>query len=171
MAILASEIHLRLSGGTANTDPNASLGGIISNTQITSDTAQNLFDNVTGAESQAGDVEYRCFFVKNTHATLTLQNAGIWFATLTTSGDDEIAMALGDVATGTAAEETIAAGGKTAPVLNTEFTSPTSSGTRLVIGDIPAGSHKGIWLRRTVNAGAGAFTNNTFSITVEGESQ
>jgi hypothetical protein len=176
LAILESEIQFRLSGGSVgagNTDPVNSLGGTETSTQIASDTAQNLFDNVTGSESLAGDIEYRCFFVRNTNATLTLENAKIWIAQNTSSGDDTIAIALGNVAVGTSNEQTIAAGGKTAPSSPTlSFsTSATSSGTALSIGNIPPGQHKGVWLRRTVNAGAGAYTNNQFQFTVEGESQ
>lgn len=48
------------------------------------------------------------------------------------------------------------------------FSNPTS-GSPLNLGSIPAGQHKGFWLRRTVNAGAAAVTNNQFSWIVEGE--
>lgn len=162
-----------LSGGSGNTDPNNSLGGAISSTQIVSDTAQNLFDNVTGNESLNGSEEYRCFFVKNANGTLTLENARIWIASNTTSGDDTIAMALGDVPVGTSPEQTVAFPGNnppSSPALNFT-TAATNSATALEIGNIPPGQHKGIWLRRTVNAGAAAHTNNQFSFTVEGESQ
>ena len=73
MAVLAGDIDFHLSGGAANADPNASLGGAISNNQIVGGSLHNLFDQVAGAESSAGDSEYRCFYVRNNSAqTLSL---------------------------------------------------------------------------------------------------
>jgi hypothetical protein len=168
LAIIQSEIHYRFSGTTGTGTPNGSLGGAKATNQLTTDTSQNIFDNVTGTESQAGDIEYRCFFVHNANATLTLVNAQIWFVSNTTSDNDTVDMALGAVAVGTTAEQTIA-NESTAPSSPTlSFSNPTS-GSPLTIGNIPPGEHKGIWLRRTVNAGAAAFTNNQFSWMVEGE--
>jgi len=72
MPIVSTDIEYRLSGGTTNTDPDASLGGAMSTAVgglITSGAANNLFDDVTGDESAAGDTEYRCFYVTNDHAT------------------------------------------------------------------------------------------------------
>lgn len=171
MAILTGEIQFRLShpSSATSTDPLNSLGGIRTNTSITSDTSQNLFDNVTGLESRDGATEYRMFWVYNTNSASTLVNARIWFATLTTSPDDEVDMAIGDVAVGTDTTEqtTTAYSEPASPTL--DFSRPTV-GSPLVIGDIPNGQQVGIWIRRTVQAGAGAWTNNTFSWTVEGES-
>lgn len=53
MAITATDIQFRLSGGSGNTDVNASLGGAKSSTQITSASLHNLFDQVSGDESAA----------------------------------------------------------------------------------------------------------------------
>src|SRR4051812_958500 len=82
MAIVASDIVFRLSVAAANGDATAgtaatSLGDQVSTTAITTATLNNLFDDVTGAEAAAGSTEYRCLFVLNNHATLTLQNSTI----------------------------------------------------------------------------------------------
>jgi hypothetical protein len=168
LAILTTDIHYRFSGTSGTGTANGSLGGAKASNQMTTDTSQNIFDNVTGTESQAGDIEYRCFFVHNAHATLTLVNAQIWFVSNTTSGDDTVDMALGNVAVGTSSEQTIANESTAPSSPSLTFSNPTS-GSPLTIGNIPPGEHKGIWLRRTVNAGAAAFTNNQFSWIVEGE--
>lgn len=169
MPIVGTDVIYRLSGGSANTNPNSALGGAMSSTAIVDNVAQNLFDNVSGTESRDGDTEYRCFFILNNHATLTLQNARIWLSALTPSADDEVDIALGNVAVGTADEQVVANEG-TAPSSPTlTFSRPTTSGTALTIGDIAPGQHKGIWVRRVVNPGAGAYTNNTFTWTSEGE--
>lgn len=80
MPILTTDIVYRLSGGAANAVANASLGGAKSGTAAPA----ALFDDVTGAESAAGDIEYRCVYVHNAHASLALQNAVIWIAANTT---------------------------------------------------------------------------------------
>ena len=69
MAIAASDILIRLSGGSGNSDPNAALGGVMStSTAVTDNTTHNLFDVVSGTESAAGDIEYRGVYVLNNHA-------------------------------------------------------------------------------------------------------
>lgn len=166
MAIVASDIKLYLSGGGSNTDPNAALGGAISSTQITDDTVQNLFDNVSGTESAAGVTEYRCFYVKNTHGTLTLQSSVIWIETQTPSTDSSIEIALGTAAiSGT--EQTVANEG-TAPT-GTTFTALTGSGNALTIGDLAAGAYKAIWVKRIITAGAAAYDNDSVVIKVRGD--
>lgn len=166
MPIIASEIEKRLSGGAANSDPNASLGGAKSSVSIVDATLQNLFDKVTSAEAAAGSVKYRCFYVHDANATLTLEAAKVWISQLTSSTDTEIAIGLGSSAiNGT--EQTVV-DEDTAPTAVT-FTTPVTEGTALAIGDIPAGQHKAVWVRRTVNAGAAADNLDNAIITFKGD--
>lgn len=166
MAIVASDIQFRLSGGGANSNVNASLGGAKSSTQITDAALHNLFDQVSGDESAAGDIEYRCIYVHNAHATLSLQNAVVWISTNTPSTDTVVAIALaGEGLNGTA--ETVA-NESTAPIGET-FSSPATKGAGLSLGTIPAGQHYAIWIRRTVSAGAAAYNTDSVVITVEGD--
>lgn len=171
MPIISTDIEYRLSGGAANTDKNASLGGAISTAGgglITPGAANNLWDDVSGAEAAAGDVEYRCIYIKNNHGSLTLQSAVVWIDSLTTSTSTEFDIALDPAAVGaTATASTVDE--NTAPTGGTvTFTQPTTKGAGLTIGDIPAGSRKAIWLRRTVTAGA-VSASDTGSIRVEGD--
>lgn len=166
MPIVSGDIDFHLSGGAANSDVNASLGGAISSTEITDASLHNLFDIVGSAESAAGDTEYRCFYVKNNHGSLTLQSAVIWVSADSTGGDTDIAIALGgEGVNGTA--ETVA-NESTAPS-GESFSTPTSEGAALSIGDIPAGQHQAIWVRRTVNAAASAASNLSATFTVKGD--
>lgn len=82
MAIVAADIHLRFSGGSTNTDGDLSLGGEKSSTQLTHDALHDLFDQVSSQEGTDGDIEYRCIYIHNAHATLTMQNSAIWLAGL-----------------------------------------------------------------------------------------
>ena len=168
MPIASGDIDFHLSGGAGNTDVNASLGGARATQQIVDATVQNLFDNVTGQESADGDIEYRGFYVRNAHGTLTLENARIWIQTLTPSADSEVDIALADEGlNGTM--ETIA--NETAAPVGPTFTRPVTKGTGLNLGNIPFGQHFGIWIRRTITAGAAAFNNDGPTIRVEGDTQ
>lgn len=154
MPIASSDIKKYLSGGVANADPNASLGGVMSSVEIVDNTLHNLFDKTTGAEASAGDIEYRAFFVKNTHATLTYEDVVIYLSSNTPSADTTVAIAIADEAVGVSTIETIA-NESTAPV-GPAFSSPATAGTGLSIGSLAPGEMKGIWVRWTVTAGAAA---------------
>jgi len=83
-------VEFRLSGGANNSNPNGSLGGIMSTTLITTDVLENLFDNIKRNEALVGRTEYRCIYVVNTtshisgatieittNPTITLASAGL----------------------------------------------------------------------------------------------
>lgn len=169
MPIVSSDIKFILSGGAANTDPNAALGGDISTDGsgvITTDVVNNLWDNVSGAESAAGDIEYRAIFVKNTHGSITLTGAKVWISSNTTSADDTVAIALADE--GIADSIETIPDESTAPTGPT-FSSPSSFGAGLSLGDLADGEAFGVWIRRTVTAEAAAANNNPYTLSVQGE--
>lgn len=166
MAILASDILFFNSGGAANANPNLSLGGVISTTQLVTNVTANLFDSVSGAEAAAGDVNYRGFYVKNAHATLTLQLPFLWLTQLTNSADDEFDLAIAaeavNVTMATIANEA------TAPA-TVVFTRPTTKAAGIAVTSIPAGQARGIWIKRTVGAAAAAITGDNGILRVEGD--
>jgi hypothetical protein len=169
MPVVSTDIVYRLSGGSANTNPAAALGGAMSTAGggiVTPGGANNVWDDVTGAESAAGDTEYRCLYVSNANGSVTLQSAVIWIDSATTSADTEFDIGLDPAAVGSDSTTTIA-NENTAPA-GVTFTRPTTKGGGLSIGNIPAGSKKAYWERRTVNAGAAA-ASDTGSIRVEGD--
>jgi hypothetical protein len=166
MPIVAGDIKIRLSGGSGNTDPNASLGGVKSSTEVTDASLHNLFDVVSSGESSSGDTEYRCIYVHNGHATLTLQSAKVWIQSQTSSGDTSMEIALaGEGLNATA--ETIA-NESTAPAGET-FSAPSTEGAGLTLGNIPAGQHYAVWVKRIVNAAAAAFNTDTAILRVKGD--
>lgn len=165
MPIVAADIKKYLSGGAGNTDPNASLGGAISSTELVDNTSHNLFDNVSGAESLAGDVEYRAIFVKNTHATLTLYGAKIFISANTDSPDTEVGIS---VATEVGSPIQSIANEGTAPT-GQAFSLADGEANGLSLGDIDPGEIIGIWLKRTVLSSAEA-SNDSVSIDVVGDS-
>ena len=160
MAITSTDINYRLSGGASNSVTASSLGGVKSSVA-----ASNYFDDVSSAEASAGDTEYRCIYIHNAHATLTLIGAKVFIQTNTPSSDTDIAIGLGSSAiNGT--EQTVA-DESTAPT-GVSFSAPTTFAGGLAIGDLAAGAHKAVWVRRTVNAGAAAYADS-FTLRVQGD--
>ena len=162
MAITTSDLLIRLSGGSGNSDPNASLGGAMStSTTVTDNTTHNLFDQVTGTESNAGDIEYRGIYLLNNHGSLSATSTKTYISSNTSSANTSLDMALDGGATNatmeTLSDESTAPSGET-------FTAPTSYATGLSIGTLAAGEKKGIFLRRTVDAGAAAVNDDTATV-------
>jgi hypothetical protein len=165
MAIVATDIDFHLSGGSGNTNVNASLGGAISTTQIGAP-VHNLFDQVSGAESSAGDTEYRCMYVKNSHGSLTLQGAKVWITSNTPSTGTAVRIALGTSAVN-GTEQTIV-NESTAPS-GVTWSTAVDEANALSIGDIPFGQHKAIWIERVISAGAGAYNDDQATIRCKGD--
>lgn len=167
MPVIAAEIKFFLSGGAANSDVDASLGGAKSSVEVTDATLHNLFDVVSSAEALAGDVEYRCIYVENTNGSaIDLQSAAAWISSNTPSGDTDLAIGLGSAAID-ATEQTVADESSAPSAVS--FSAPATQGAGLSIGDLAAGEHKAIWLRRTVGATAAAYNNDTATINVGGD--
>lgn len=175
MAITASDVLFKFSVAAAAGDTTAgtaagSLGDQISTTAITDASLHNLFDVVTGDENAASDVEYRCYFVHNNHATLTWENVVCWLSAETAGG---AVAAISVDTTGVTAKGSGSAQAKTvanestAPSSQT-FTAPTTKGTGLSIGNIPAGSVAAIWVRRTA-ANTAALDSDGVTIRCEGD--
>jgi hypothetical protein len=156
MTILATQIKLfRSTGG---------LGGAITATEIVSNTLHNLFDIVSSTESRDGDTEYRCFYVRNTNTSFTLQNATIQLVSDTPSAGTQMAIGLDGAAIGTSGQ-TVADEG-TAPI---GVTFNATEGVELTIGNIPPNSFKAVWIRRVVLAGTAAAASDAATLRVTGE--
>jgi len=172
MAIVASDIVFRLSvaaaaGDTTAGTPATSLGDQVSTTAITTATLNNLFDDVSGAESAAGDVEYRGIFVLNNHGSLTLTNATVEVLSQTAGGGSI------DIATDNIAISAKGSGSTQMATIANESTAPSGTSAfgagPLALGDIGPGQVKGVWLRRTVSAGAGAVDPDGVVLRVNGD--
>lgn len=157
MSILSAEIKLMKSTN--------SLGGAITATEVVDGVLHNLFDKVTSDESLAGDTEYRCAYVQNTHGTITLEEAISYITTNTASGTTDMSVAVGTSAVG--GIEQVIADESTAPVGLT-WTSLLGTANGVALGDIPAGSHMAIWLRRVVDAGTLAAPLDGITLTTRG---
>lgn|SRR3990167_3155189 len=164
MSVSATDIKFYLTGGAANADVNASLGGTTSSVEITTAVLNNLFDNISAAEALSGDSEYRAIAIKNTHATDTLYSAKIWGSAYLEGSAYTFSHLALDSGTQSVADESTA---PSAPTLTFDlFDSETDS---LSLGDIAAGAQKRIWVKRSCNAAAAAYSNDLGTITVKGQ--
>lgn len=164
------DIKIYLSGGASNTDPNASLGGAISSTELVDNTLHNLFAKVSAAEALAGSTKYRGIYIKNENGhTLTLQDVITYIESQTTSGDTSIEIAVAaeaaDVEMATIPNEDTAP----ASVAPDGFTALTGTSNGRIVGDLDDGSFRGIWIKRIVTAGATAYGDDTCEIGTRGE--
>lgn len=114
---------------------------------ITNDAAE-LFDDVLKSEALAGLVDYRCFYLKNTHATDAIAAAGIWIHADSVGGDS---IAIGLDPAGVGATGATIADDSTPPV-GVTFSTPSTEAAALAIAAMDAGESIAIWVRRTVPA-------------------
>lgn len=164
MPITTTELKMKYSGSTGTMAD--SKGGAISNTEVTSNQSENMFPNVTAAESLTGKTSYKCFYADNTDPLITLVNGRVFIPTNTVSTDDDVEVGAGTSAINgteqTVANETTAPSGVT-------FTKPATYAAAVNLGNIPGGQHKAFWLKRVVSANAGPVTDDTFTVRIQGE--
>lgn len=160
MSIVATDVKFYLTGGTTNANPNLSLGGLVSTTQV-GGSLHGLFNYVTPDEAVAGSNKYRAIEVKNTNVTDTLYGAVIYIAADTTSASTTIAIGYDSVGTQSIINE------DTAPAAVT-FSTPLTKVTAISLGDMAPGAVKRIWLKRTVTAGAVKLPSDTGQLIVTG---
>ena len=177
MAITATDIHYRgstTSGAAGNsTAPGAAgtnLGKYITNADYTDATLNNVFDDVTGDQNAASQVDYQGIFVYNAHGSLQWISPVAWLSAEVAGGtsaaiwvDSTAASALAS-----ASAQMLQIASKTTAPAASSFSAPTTKGTGLAVGSINAGFVKGIWVRRTA-ANTAAVDNDGVTIRVEGD--
>jgi hypothetical protein len=142
---MAAVLEYFLTGGAANDDPDASLGGDTSVENLEGVALNNLFDNVIPTDIELGDdVTYRAFAIKNT-GDATAKHVQFFFTDTTNA--ESILKAWFDV---TDAVEVV--DGDTEPVGGV-WTQPLI-GAKMELDDLAAGEEHRIWVQRTVDTGA-----------------
>lgn len=155
---------------TAQGNPNNSLGKYISTTQWTGGTLNDLFDDISGDDNANSIVDYRCIFLHNAHGSLTLLSPKLWIAS-EVSGGANIAIGVDTTAAsvvGSSSAQGLTIANENAAPVGVSFSSPTSKGAGLSLGDIPAGQVKAFWFRRTATNSA-ALNNDGVTVQVEGD--
>ena len=166
MSITADNIGFYLSGGSGNIDPNASLGGAISNTPVPINVRNNLFHSVFSNRAITGDTEYRCIYVKNTHPTLTLTNSVLWTPVNSPSTDTIIYVAAGSSKINKTEQEIALDTIEPTSVLFKEAPYKTSG---VSLGDLPPNGTKAVWIKRVLSANANQYSLDGIVISTQGE--
>lgn len=176
MSIEAADILLKYSETTGPGDTNAgsangSLGGFCSTTEITSATLHNLFDVVSGTENIALEAEYRCFFVHNSNATDTFLNVRVFLASEVAGGANAAVGvdATSVIAVGSEVNQAVTIADENTAPSGVSFTMPTDYAGGAIIGDLPPGEIRAVWVRRTTTNSA-AQSNDGVTLRVQGES-
>ena len=175
-AIVPSDILYKYavtSGSAGNStagSASSSLGKYISTTTIPDATANAVFDDVTGAENAASTVDYRCVFAHNSNASNALENAVVYLSA-EVAGGAAIAISFDTTAAsviGSASAQALQVANETTAPAGVTFSSPTTLGTGVALGTIPAGQCKAFWVRRTASNSA-ALSNDGVTFTVAGD--
>ena len=160
---MAATLEFRLTGGSSNTDPNASLGGVMSSTQMPT----NLFDDVQPDEATNGDTEYRAIDVYNS-GDATATGVKIYIdpdPTMYPNTEIDLGYDSANSPHDPSASLPTVADESTAPSGIT-FDHYTAS-NKLSLPDIPAGQAVRVWLQRKVQAGTSNTANDTCTLKVE----
>lgn len=148
---------VKLSGGTGNTSPGASIGGAISTTAPGTD----LFDDVSNPERTAGITDYRLVYVLNNDT-----DAGSVIAYVPTQLESGRQLAVGVATEAAGVPVSAIANDQTAPA-GVSFSTGATVPAGVSLGTIPAGSYRGLWLRRTVNAATAQDPTNLATVKLE----
>src|ERR1041384_6350222 len=172
MPVAASDILLKYSvgsgsaGNSTSGTRDTSLGKYISTTQVSAP-PNAFFDDVSSAEALAGDTEYRCIFVHNSHATDSALNVSVAIQS-EVAGGGVTTIALDNLA----ASAVGSSSAQTAGPVADENTAPTgvgSFGSSVTIGTLLAGQCRAVWLKRTVGASTGNIVGDGFTFHVAGD--
>ena len=147
-----------------------SLGGAISSHEVSTSTLlHNLFDEVDGDESNAGDTNYRIAYLRNGHGTLAARNTRVYMDSAVPAQQSSANNYNNFVYIGVGAavntQVTAIADEDTAPT-GVTFSNPGNLAGALDLGDIPAGEYRAIAFRRTISAGAAARDNANVELTI-----
>lgn len=121
------------------------IGGAIA-AILTDDTLNNIWDDVSSGDASAGDTEYRCAYVKNTHGSLSVANVAVSINADPSKSNWEIALG----AAGKNGSETEVGNEDAAP------SGPSFGIGSISIGSLAPGDFYPIWIKRIVFAGAEA---------------
>lgn len=173
MAIAKEDIVWRLSGGASNTAPTASLGGAMSTVAggivTPTKTFNSVLDDLSGAETAAGDINYRCVYATNTHATLGLINPKLVLSVNVDNVKDMIDVGLDPV--GVNGTATTIGNEATAPAgVTFSHTCVDYANGIALSATLAAGQKVAVWVRRTVTAGMAADDDENWEMDIVGDS-
>jgi hypothetical protein len=177
-AIVASDIkfHKTVTTGAAgnsvaNTVNGTYLGKYASSSLWAGGSANDLFDDITGAQNAASQVDYAGLYIENSNAANDWASPAAYISAETAGG---AALALGvdttaQSAVGSATAQMLTIANNTTAPAAVTFTSPTTFGTGVALSTITKnGNGRGLWVRRSA-ANTAALSNDGGTITIQGD--
>lgn len=176
-AIVAGDIQVRYTttagaagDSTANTTVGTFLGKYAATSAWAGGSLNDLFADISGAENAASTVDYAGLAILNNNASNIAEN-GVIYISAETAGGASIALGVDSTAAsakGSASAQLLTIANKNTAPAAISFSSPTTIGTGLALGNIGTSQVKGIWVRRTAaNTAALSADGFTLGITVD----
>lgn len=175
-AIIASEIVVRFTttaGAAGDTTANTTVGTFLGKYAATSafaGAANDLFADITGAQNAASQVDYAGLAVLDNNASNILQNAVVYLSS-EVAGGASIAVGADTTAAsakGSASAQLVTIASSTTAPAGASFSSPTTVGTGVSLGNIGIAQVKGVWVRRTA-ANTAALSNDGVTLAFAGD--
>lgn len=163
--VISDEIKFYHSGsGQAD---NRSLGGPIDLTAEIADNAlHGLFDAVSSAEAAIGIIEYRCIYIKNTNQTDDLTNVQIYLSKVPVHGTIRLILGTAPI---DGVEIPVSDEVTKPQQITSDFEDAVDTASALTMPALEADKHKALWIERTIPANTASTPEDTFEITVVGE--
>lgn len=166
MSIVVSDIGMYLTGGSSNTNPNLSLGGNVSSTEVVSNQLHKLFRRIDEGEASSGVTLYRCVAIKNKDPSLEMRNVAFYMVVDSKAADSLVLYSKAQagknvVETPVADEFTTPTGG------NINFIAALNRSGGLSLGNLDAGDFINVWIKYIVQPGALPFPNDEWKMRVE----
>lgn len=148
---------------------NGNLGGAPDfNTEVNI-AEDGFWDNISAAESAAGDVEYRCLYIRNTSTTNALISPTVTLTQNAVDPDTSIHIAVMNVVNATtvsiANESTAPTGSPAWKTLNEAI----AFNTNLNFAANGQGDYVAVWIRRTVLNTNNQAANDNYTISLKGQ--
>lgn len=169
MAIQITDIKFYKS--TPSTGSPQNLGGAISAVEIlkNQDPANPIFNQIyrdfTDTERNNGAIQYHCFFMKNTHATLTASGIKMWFSAVTPNPETFTRMGL-EVNAKTTPARTIA-NDVTAPAGIDLDTRHNAKSEAIDIPNLAPADYVGIWVSIELRPSSAKYNKDWFEIRID----
>lgn len=160
MPVSSIQLQFFLSGGSGNSNPNASIGGGISNTPVIG-TLNNLFSDLSSSEATSGKTDYRCLYIKNASVSDSLYMAEVYVYSQSSGGSY---VQIGTLPVGTLASLIPV---ETTPPTGVTFTD-TSVNQKILVGTIPPQSSVPIWIKRTTDPSTSFKEKDNFVLKISG---
>ena len=130
-------------------------GGSDTDTLTITSPSNTTFDDIRKIEAWAGDNEYRCFYVTNTHPTEECVGVKVWINSQPTGADSLYLGASPEgVGNGTSTGVAELIGDEDTSPVNVTFSAPASQGVGILLGtgELFPGDCVAFWIKRSVPA-------------------